>query len=120
MARCGAAGGLSLENRDGVGGVRFHVREDFEARARNRHAALGAEEFQARSGAASGAGFAEGIGGGEAGVLEQGVLRVGRLAVVLQGKAAAAWRQRQWTATPITHCTMSIACAPRLVIWPPE
>ena len=58
-------------------------------------AALGPEELQSVAGAAAGAGFAERIDGRETGVFEQGILRVGSFAVVLQREAPAARRDCQ-------------------------
>src|SRR5262249_35111930 len=59
-----------------------------EAGARDRQAAARAAQFQSGRRLA-GAGFAVRPEGREAGVLDQGVLRVGRLAVVLQAEATA-------------------------------
>lgn len=85
----GAAAGLALEAGDGGVGVDFHIGDDLEAASINGHTALGAEEFERSGAGRAAAGFAVGPGGGPGAEVVEGILGVGRFAVVLQRIAAA-------------------------------
>ena len=86
----GTAGRVSPEHRDLVFRRPLFIREHLVTAARERHAALRAEELEAFALAPSQARLADRADHREARILEQRVLGVGRLAVILESKTAAA------------------------------
>src|SRR4029077_14324581 len=79
---------MALKLRNLILRRHLHVGEQLESRTAQRHASLGAEELQAFARAASAAGFPVRPERREAGIFEQGVLGIRRLAVVGQREAA--------------------------------
>src|ERR1039457_2411568 len=116
-----ASGGLAFEDRDGVGGIDFHIGKHFASPARETCmlplVPKNSKPKPARRPALASRSECTAVKPGYSNTVSW---MSGVSPLSCRAKRPPLEETASGPATPIDHCTMSISCAPKLVIWPPE